>query len=143
ACWNFMGGIMRNLHSRQRGVTLSGLIFVSILIGAAAMAVMRLFPLYNEKMKVDLAMDKVAQDTAAGNQSKHDLVKAIMKQFEVSDVDRWSTVEFTRLLKLEKVKSSENRLMSLDYEIRNAVCCNLDIVLNYHFARELPRGPIE
>lgn len=134
---------MRTMKIRQRGITLSGLIFLSVLLGAAAMLAMRLFPLYNEKMKVDLAMEKVVKDSAVGTQSKYDLVKAIMKQFEVSDVDRWSTVEFTRLLKVEPKKGTDARLMSLDYEIRNAVCCQLDIILNYHFEHELPHGPLE
>jgi len=134
---------MRNLRSKQFGVTLSGLLFMSVLIGAAALMAMRLFPLYNEKMKVDLALDKVAADPAAGDQTKLNLVNAIMKQFEVSDVDRWSTVEFTRLLELTRTKESKGRIMSLDYEIRNALCCDLDLVLNYHWAKELPPGTVD
>lgn len=129
--------------SRQRGVSLSGLIFWSVLIGALAMLGMRLFPLYNEKMKVDMALDKVAGDSAVGDQGKGEIVKAVMKQFEVSDVDRWSTVEFTRLLKIERPRGEINRFMSLEYEIRNVVCCNLDIVLNYQYTRELPPGDAE
>jgi predicted butyrate kinase (DUF1464 family) len=134
---------MQRSKFRQRGVSLGGLIFMSALIAAVAMLAMRLFPLYNEKMKVDLAMEKVSQDAQIGNQSKGEIVKAIMKQFEVSDVDRWTTPEFTRLLTVEKDRGSDKRTMSLDYEIRNAVCCSLDLILNYHFARELPFGPSE
>lgn len=131
---------MRNLIFKQRGVTLSGLIFMSALFGALALIVMRLFPLYNEKMKVDQAFDRVANDASVSGQNKSQLVNAIMKQFEVSDVDRWSTVEFTRLFKVETKANSENRVMSLDYEIRNVLCCNLDIVLNYHNSRPLPKS---
>jgi Domain of unknown function (DUF4845) len=134
---------MRHSKFRQRGISLGGLIFMSTLVAAVAMLGMRLFPLYNEKMKVDLAMQRVSQDTEVASQSKGEIVKSIMKQFEVSDVDRWTTPEFTRLLKVETERGSAQRTMSLDYEIRNAVCCNLDIILNYHFARELPRGAAE
>ena len=131
---------MRQSTVKQLGVTLTGLLFMSVLFGALALMVMRLFPLYSEKMKVDQALDRVASDSSVSNQDKPQLINAIMKQFEVSDVDRWSTVEFTRLLKVEKKANSENRVMSLDYEIRNAVCCNLDIILNYHNSHVLPRG---
>ncbi|MSR14449.1 MAG: DUF4845 domain-containing protein [Gammaproteobacteria bacterium] len=134
---------MRTLKFRQRGVSLSGLIFMSVLLGAVAMLLMRLFPLYNEKMKVDLALDKIVEDSASGNQTKPELVRAIMKQFEVSDVDRWSTPEFSRLLKIERDRESGSRTMSLDYEIRNAVCCTLDIVMNYHYGQDLPQGSAE
>ena len=135
--------MMHTEHKQQRGVSLSGLIFWSVLLGALAMLGMRLFPLYNEKMKVDLALEKVAKDAASGGQSKYELIKSIMKQFEVSDVNRWSTADFTKLLHVEKKRNSDARVMSLDYEIRNPICCNLDIVLNYHNAHELSAGPVE
>ena len=89
---------------------------------------------------VDQAFDRVANDASVSGQNKTQLINAIMKQFEVSDVDRWSTVEFTRLFKVETKANSENRVMSLDYEIRNVLCCNLDIVLNYHNSRALPKS---
>jgi hypothetical protein len=131
---------MRTSLQKQSGLTLTGLIFGAALFGVVALMAMRLFPLYNEKMKVDMALDKVASDSNVAAQSKNAIVTAVMKQFEISDVDRWSTVEFTRLLQVVKDPSSGNRVMSLDYEIRNEVCCNLDIVLNYHWSRDLPRG---
>lgn len=134
---------MRNSGTKQTGVALSGLFFWCVLIGAAALAAMRLFPLYNEKMKVDLALETVVNDASADTQTKGDLVRAIMKQFEVSDVDRWSTMEFTKLLQVEKIKGSPNRLMRLAYEIRNPLCCDLDLVLNYHREHELSPGVAE
>lgn len=136
------GDTMRILMHKQRGITLSGLIFGCVLLGIVALVAMKLFPLYNEKTKVDFALTRVAEDEAAGGQSKADLVKAVMKQFEVSDVDRWTTPEFTRLLKVEKQKGSEDRVMSLNYEIRGPLCCDLDIVLNYHNSLELPRSAV-
>ena len=134
---------MRNGPFRQQGITLSGLMFAAILIGGAAVLAMRLFPLYNEKMKVDLALEKVASDPAIGDQTKSGIVTAVMKQFEVSDVDRWSTVEFTKLLDVSRDPETKRRVMSLEYEIRNELCCDLDIVLNYYWSRELPEGSVE
>lgn len=131
---------MRNSIHGQRGVTLTGLIMMSVLFGAAALVAMRLFPLYNEKMKVDFALEKVIKDSAASANTKGDLVKAIMKQFEVSDVDRWSTAEFTKLLQIVRDPDTDKRLMRLEYEIRNELCCSLDIVLNYFSELEIPRG---
>lgn len=131
---------MRTSIHRQRGVTLTGLLMMSVLVGVVALIAMRLFPLYNEKMKVDFALEKVIKDSAASATTKGDLVKAIMKQFEVSDVDRWSTVEFTKLLQIVRDPESDTRLMRLEYEIRNQLCCDLDIVLNYFNEFEIPRG---
>lgn len=127
----------------QQGVSLSGLIFWCVLLGGASMIAMKLFPLYNEKMKVDFAFEEVMREPNIGNWGKPDIVKAIMKQFEVSDVDRWSTPEFSKLLQLEPARADRGRLMSLYYEIRGPLCCNLDIVLNYEKEVELPKGEAE
>jgi hypothetical protein len=122
----------------QLGVSLSGLLFWSVLIGGAALVGMKLFPLYNEKMKVDLALEKVATDPQVADWSKAEIVKAVMRQFEVSDVDRWSEVEFNREIVVER--NSEGRRMALFYEIRGPLCCDLDVVLNYDREFQLPRG---
>ena len=133
---------MGNRQFLQRGVSLSGLIFWCALLGGAALVGMKLFPLYNEKMKVDFALEKVAGDPEAGNWTKPDLAKAVMKQFEVSDVDRWTLAEFTRLLDVERTTNG-GRTLSLSYEIRGPLFGQLDIVLNYDRALDLPRGTSE
>ncbi len=127
----------------QRGVSLSGLLFWCVLLGGAALIGMKLFPLYNEKMKVDFAFEEVLRETNVGNWTKADLVKAMMKQFEVSDVDRWSTPEFTKLLQVVPSPGGKSRTMSLNYEIRGPLCCDLDVVLNYGKEVELPKGGSE
>lgn len=125
----------------QRGITLSGLIYSCIIIGFVALVAMKLFPLYNEKMKVDFALEKVANTAGSGDQSKMELVKAIMRQFEVSDVDRWGTQEFAKLLKVTNVKGNKNKVMSLDYEVRGPLFGELDVVLKYSNVLELkPSG---
>ena len=121
----------------QRGITLSGLIYSCIIIGFIALVAMKLFPLYNEKMKVDFALEKVATTPGSGNQSKMELVKHIMRQFEVSDVDRWGTQEFAKMLQVKKEKGNKNKTMSLDYEIRGPLFGELDVVLKYSNAMEL------
>ena len=134
---------MANRPTFQRGVSLTGLIFWCVLLGRAALITMKLFPLYNEKMKVDFAFEKVLGEPGVGNWTKADIVKAIMKQFEVSDVDRWGTVEFSKLLQIEPPRDGKGRILSLYYEIRGPLCCQLDVVLNYEKEAELPRGTVE
>jgi hypothetical protein len=133
---------MGNRRFSQLGVSLSGLIFWCVLLGGAALIAMKLFPLYNEKMKVDFALDTVAADPEAGNWGKPDIAKAVMKQFEVSDVDRWTFAEFMKLLDVERTTAG-GRVMSLNYEIRGPLFGQLDIVLNYDRALDLPRSASE
>lgn len=119
---------------QQRGITLSGLIYSCIIIGLLAVIAMKLFPLYNEKTKVTFALEKVANTEGSASRSKMDLVKSVMRQFEVSDVDRWGTQEFAKLLKVQREKGSKTKTMSLDYEIRGPLFGELDVVLKYQNA---------
>lgn len=120
-----------SLKYSQAGVTLSGLIYVCIILGIAAVTTMKLFPLYNEKTKVNFSLEKVAGQRESAKMSKSQIVKLIGRQFEVSEVRRWSTSEFAKLLKIEKLKGGKGKVMKLQYEIRGPFFGELDVVLQY------------
>ncbi len=63
--------------------------------------------------------------------TKLQLAKSVGRQFEVSDVDRWTVPEFAKLLKVQKVKGSKDKTMSLAYEIRGPFFGDFDIVMKY------------
>ena len=130
---------MKLQKGKQRGVSLGGLLFWCVLLGGAALVGMKLFPLYSEKMKVDQAMVKVAA-MASGSSTKAELAKAMMRQFEVSDVNRWTDVQFAALLKAGPTGVGRQRAMALDYELRNPFFGDLDILLKYHNVVPLPPG---
>jgi hypothetical protein len=120
-----------NWKTSRGGVSLSGLIYSAIIFGIIAVVGMKLFPLYNEKFKVDLALEKVAGQTESARMTKTALVKLVMRQFEVSEVRRWSMVEFVKVLKIKKLKLGKGKTMSLEYEIRGPFFAELDLVLKY------------
>jgi hypothetical protein len=101
---------------------------------------MKLFPLYNEKTKVDLALEKVASQAGAERMSKTKLMKLIKRQFEVSDVDRWRMSEFAKLLDVKAKKDGSGKTMSLNYEIRGPFFGELDVVLKYSNTLELKKA---
>ena len=120
-----------NWKTSRGGVSLSGLIYSAIIFAIIAVVGMKLFPLYNEKFKVDLALEKVAGQTESARMTKTALVKLVMRQFEVSEVRRWSMVEFVKVLKIKKLKLGKGKTMSLEYEIRGPFFAELDLVLKY------------
>ena len=128
-----------NLLRHQRGVSLSGLIMASIVFGTLALFVMKLWPIYNEKMKVDQAMDRMAGNADTGRMTKSEFVNALMRQFDVSDVDRFDTPGLTKVITVGKKRGSENRVVVMEYEIRAPFFDNLDLIMNYHKALEF--GP--
>jgi hypothetical protein len=125
-----------HLKHHQRGITLSGLITGCIVLGAVAVIGMRLWPVYNEKMKVDQAMDHLAANPAAGRYSKPEIVDNIMRQFDVSDVDRFNDAGLAKVLTVGRKKNSSDKVVIIEYEIRAPLFGNLDVVMNYRNAKE-------
>jgi hypothetical protein len=126
-----------NFRYRQHGITISGLLYACIILGSIALMLMKLFPLYNEKTKVDFALEKVASQKESARMTKAQIVKLIGRQFEVSDIDRWGIQEFGKLLKIQKLKGGKGKVMSLEYEIRGPFFGELDIVLKYNNSLKL------
>lgn len=127
--------LMRN----QKGITLSGLIMGCVVLGTAALFVMRMFPLYNEKIKVDQAMDKLATNPDGARMGKAAMAKAIMRQFDVSDVDTFDTPTLMKTLQVGKKKGSKKKVVSMAYEIRGPFFSNIDLVMNYSKTIEFDR----
>lgn len=118
-------------RTSQRGITLSGLIMASIVLGVVALTIMKLWPVYNEKIKVDQAMAKLAADPDGFRMTKQQMVNAIMRQFDVSDVETFDTPRLNKTLQVGRKKHSPNKVVMLAYEIRAPLFSNLDIIMNY------------
>jgi Tfp pilus assembly protein PilE len=119
------------MRTRQRGITLSGLIMGSVVLGSVALVGMKLWPVYNEKMKVDQAMAKLAANPDGFRMTKQQIVNAVMRQFDVSDVDTFDTPTLTKTLQVGRKKNSPNKVVMLAYEIRAPLFSNLDVIMNY------------
>lgn len=118
-----------NLRHQQRGVSLSGLIMACVVIGAVALVAMKLFPIYNEKFKVDLAMDKLASTPEASRMSKREMAKVLQAQFDVNDVQ---PVKSNKLAKMLKVSGKGGqKSVNFAYEVRGPLFGELDVVLVY------------
>ena len=128
-----------NFNSRQRGVSLSGLLISSVVLGAVALMLMKLWPIYNEKLKVDQAMEHLQSNPDATRLTKAEIVQALMRQFEVNDLSHFNTPELTKVVTVGKKKGSENRVVIMEYEIRSGFFDNLDLVMNYK--KTLEFGP--
>ena len=126
---------------RQRGITLSGLITGCIVLGFGALVFMKLWPLYNEKMKVDQAMERLGTNPDAARMTKMEVVLALMRQFDVSDVDRFDTSGLNKVVTVGKKKNSNNKVVVLEYEIRAPLFSNLDVIMNYRNVKEF--GPVK
>ncbi len=115
---------------KQRGITLSGMIAACVVLGAVALVGMKLWPVYNEKFKVDLAMDKLASTPEGSRMSKVAMSKVLEKQFDVNGVTSIHPHKLPKMLKVDRVKGG-GKQVTLAYEIRGQLFGDLDAALNY------------
>ena len=130
-----------NSKRRQQGITLSGLIMGCVVLGCASLLVMKLWPIYNEKMKVDQAMEHLGSNPDAARMTKQEVVQALMRQFDVSDVDRFDTPGLTKVVTVGKKKGTNEKVVIMEYEIRAPLFDNLDVIMNYRNVKEF--GPVK
>ncbi len=127
-----------NSINRQTGMTFIGLCLVLGLIAFFALTAMKLFPLYNEKFQVVKAMESVSRLPEANKLNARDFRKYFIRNLDIGDVTTFNDNNVKDFLMLNKIKGSKSKLLSLKYEIRGDLFGELDIILNFDNAIEIP-----
>ncbi len=126
-----------------RGMTLTGLLIGSIVVGGTALLGMKLYPLYYESFKVRAAMEKVASMPDVGSKGVHEIRTLIMRNFDVSDVDRFTDADLKNILKVTRNSDGKGRVMTMSYEDRAPLFGNLDLVLKFDEAIPIAGAGVE
>lgn len=126
-----------NTGSRQAGITLTGFAFTAVFVIAAALLVMKLWPLYNERFKVMSAMASIAERPDIAQQSTYDIRKLMLRNFEVQDVDEFNERNIGKHLSVQRVQGGGSREMRFRYERRAPLFGDLDVVLKFDESRSI------
>ena len=121
--------MLSRVPSYQRGFTFIGFFVVCALVGFAALVVMKLFPLYNESFKVRAALEAIASQPEIAQKTAQEIRTLVMRNFEVSDVDRFTDATLKNALSVKRDPSGKQRLVRMAYEARAPLFGNLDVVL--------------
>jgi len=121
--------MLSRVPSYQRGFTFIGFFVVCALVGFAALVVMKLFPLYNESFKVRAALEAIASQPEIAQKTAQEIRTLVMRNFEVSDVDRFTDATLKNALSVKRDPSGKQRLVHMAYEARAPLFGNLDVVL--------------
>ncbi|MFK8068999.1 MAG: DUF4845 domain-containing protein [Gammaproteobacteria bacterium] len=124
--------------NKQKGVTFLGFLIVCGLLIFFAYLGMRLWPVYNEKLKVDGAMETVAARADISKLSKNKIGSYILRTFSVEDVDQFATLKDMKdVFSVKRIKGKKKRLLRMAYDIRRPVISNLDVVMKYDKSIEI------
>ncbi|MGH8577009.1 MAG: DUF4845 domain-containing protein [Gammaproteobacteria bacterium] len=121
--------MLSRVPSSQRGLTLIGFFVVCVLVGFAALVVMKLFPLYNESFKVRAALESISSQPEIAQKTAQEIRSLVMRNFEVSDVDRFTDATIKNALSVKRDPSGRQRLVRMAYEARGPLFGGLDVVL--------------
>lgn len=128
-----------NTLTRQRGLSIWELLFYSVLIGIAALVIIKIFPLYMEKFKVVKSMKEISVALDARQIDEREIKVRLLKHFEIEDVDRFERPDdLKKVFTVTKNKDNANRTMSMIYEIRAPFVADLDLVLKVNKQMGLP-----
>ena len=133
---------MKKPISRQRGITIWGLLFVVGFIALLTLLVVRAFPLYNTKMQVVSAMNSVAGRPDATSLSEADVRKYFLRTIQsATNLDIFSDRTVRDLVKVEKPKSKGgSRILHVTFTMKNDFFQDIQLLLE--FDQETPlRGP--
>lgn len=117
-------------HQRQQGITAIGLILWLVLLGLGALLALRLFPVYMESFKIDTAMQSVIEDSALVKKSNREIIEALLRRFEIDDVQRITSRNYRDHVKVEKKLDKVAILVSYRAEAR--LFRNLSLVADFH-----------
>lgn len=122
---------MRNIRSKQKGLTLGGLIFVLSFIACLVTFAVRAFPLYNEKMQVVSAMNSVVSQPDSAGMSERELrTKFLSNMYATTNIRRFEETNIKDYMSVEKPKSAgDPKVVHLAYEARNKLVADLQLVL--------------
>lgn len=124
---------MKSMRSRQRGMTLAGLMFVLGFIGVVVLFAVRAFPLYNEKMQVVSAMNSVAAKPEAASMSEKEVASAFLKNLQATtNIQRFTDKNVKEMVEVIKPEAKgEPKQLWVHYQASNVLFRDLFLMLNF------------
>ena len=117
------------INSKQKGMSMIGLLIGMCFFGFFVYAGIRLGPIYSEYYSVVKAMKLVANKPGAAKKSPAVIKQEMMKSFYTSYVERVKPKDI-------KVIRSRGKQLQVKYDVQEPFIGNLDFLL--HFEKTLP-----
>lgn len=119
----------------QRGMTMLGFLITLCVVIFFAYVGMKIVPMYIEFYSVKQALKGLAEDSSLAGASKDEIRKFYQRRLEMNYADHVKEMDAL------KFDSGEGGLkLVVDYERREPLLANLDVVGKFHAEQVMPRG---
>ncbi len=118
-----------NQNNSQTGMTLIGWIFTLVLVGAVALLVLKVVPVYLESFKVEQALHSVAGEPGIGQATKRDIYKRFVKRMDVEDVERFDQRNVHQYLEVQK--KGNTVILTIEYQTITPIIHNVSLMVDF------------
>jgi hypothetical protein len=112
--------------SRQAGVGLADIIMIIIIVSMLTSMGLKVIPPYLEHRTMSHILSALAEAPSSAARSKYELRKLIARRF---DLNQLGSFDMENNIKLDT--SSRGTTITLDYEVRENLVANIDIVMSF------------
>jgi len=115
-----------SFKNRQTGLSFLGLVVLVGVLGFSAVIGLKLIPIYMESWKIDGIMEAVISEPGVNDQSRQEVIEAMLKRLDIDAVD---SVNYTNWKdKLNVTKRKNNVTINVNYEITTPLLGNLSLL---------------
>ena len=121
---------MKSLH-RQRGMALGGVVFLTVLVVFTGLLFVKMSGHYFDHFTMKKMIRTSLEDQTASRFSESDFVARLSKNLEMNGIN----IDLKNNFTYDKRKSPP--LLVIDYEKREHLFLNIDVVMSFHQEYEL------
>lgn len=125
---------MQYLARRQRGLSITGWIFVIAIALFFALLGMKMIPSYLNYFSIVKVMEAIAQDASMKNAPATELRKAFYRRIDINGIYNFPK----KGLKIDRSQGEGTRMI-VDYEVREPMAGNVDVVMHFNHAVTIKR----
>ncbi len=123
-----------NLKSRQRGVTMWGMLMISLMVVFFALLLFKLIPPYLQDLKVKTALDSIEQQAGSSGMSNPEIIVALRKRFDIDDIEHIALSDVT----IER--RGVFKVINIEYEAIVHLALNISALMEFNHSVEIPAG---
>ncbi len=127
---------MKQALKKQSGLTFLGLVFILGTLAMVVLFVLRLFPLYNEKLQIESALQSVISQPEVATMSVADVRRAFLRALAVTNINRFTGANLKDHLNLIKATRGQPPQLHLQYQATNKLFADIQLLLE--FDKQLP-----
>lgn len=122
-----------SMPRRQSGITLIGMLLLAAVFGIVGLAVLKIVPLYMQKMRVETVLEDLQVELASGGNTAQSIRIALEQRFYVENLPPLDSSE------LEIARSSEGYSVTVNRESREPFLADLYFLVAINEQVEIAR----